>query len=123
MLREARFVWKQRGGVPCSRLGCFHLGCPLLARGIAVFNLPRVRVHPGSSLLLVRGAPRPVPAGAAVRFSSHLRRCIPGTGLLTPPVCARGAVGSSTPSPAVPGSEKGCRCFQPTDVSVSLLLS
>lgn len=89
MLWEVRFVWKQRGGVPCSRLGCFHLRCPLLACGIAVFNLPHVRVHPGSSLLLARRAPRPVPAGAAVRFSSHLRHRIPGTGLLTPPVCAR----------------------------------
>lgn len=111
MLWEARFVWKQRGGVACSRLGCVHLGCPLLASVIAVFNLPRVRVHPGSSLLLLRGAPRTVPAGAAGRFSSHLRRSIPGTGLVTPTVCARGDVGSSAPSPAVPGSQKGCRCF------------
>lgn len=56
MLGEARFVWKHRGGVSCSRLGCFRLGCPLLASAIAVFNcnLPHLRVHPGSSLLLVR---------------------------------------------------------------------
>lgn len=68
-LREARFVWKQRGGVSRSRLGCFRLRCPLLTSAIAVFNrnLPHLRVHPGSSLLLGKKEPggRILPGAAA----------------------------------------------------------
>ena len=115
MLREARLVWKQRGGVSCSRLGCFRLGCPLLASVIGVFdrNLPHPRGHPGSSLLLYEGARRPDPArGSCVVQRSHLHHTVPVTGPANPPACARGRAGSGAPSPAVPGwpgSEKGSR--------------
>ena len=98
VLREARFVWKQRGGVSCSRLGCFRLRCPLLASAIAVFNhnLPHLRVHPGSSLLLVRKSPE---AGSC-----------PGQlcGSALPPAPRHSRNGAGEPSGVCPG-KRGLR--------------
>lgn len=93
MLREAWFVWKQCGGVSCSRLGCFRLGCPLLASMIAVFNrnLSHLRVHQGSRLLLVRKSP-------------EARSC-PGQlcGSALPPVPHRSRNRAGEPSGVCPG--------------------
>lgn len=57
MLREVRFVWQQRGGVSRLRLGCFRLSSRVRLLYLTI-TCPHLRVHPGSSLLLVRQSPQ-----------------------------------------------------------------
>lgn len=109
------------GGVSRSRLACFRLRCAPLSSVIAVFNLPHLRVHPGSSLLLVRKSP------AAGSCLGQLRGSAPPPALCPSRNGAGRAAGCWSRLqqclPAVLSSEKCCRWFWPTDVSTTPLLS